>query len=148
MVKKGILYLLLLILFASFIAFGDSKDLDAICEELLIKRAEIWNNILIEDYSYSDFYNGMISVAAGKLLVEDLETFSYLKENPTSMDRVISLKFYKDSIEKQGNNALIKGKVIWEMEGLEGIEIVENNYEIALEKYKRKWYITELQPVD
>lgn len=38
MVKKGILYLLLLILFASFIAFGDSKDLDAICEELLIKE--------------------------------------------------------------------------------------------------------------
>lgn len=64
------------------------------------------------------------------------------------MDRVISLKFYKDSIEKQGNNALVKGKVIWEMEGLEGIEIVENNYEIALEKHNKDWYITGLQPVE
>lgn len=142
------MYLLLLMLLASIIAFGDPTDLDAICEELLIKRAEIWNNILIEDYSYSDFYNGMISVAAGKLLVEDLETFSYLKENPTGMDRVISLKFYKDSIEKEGDNALIKGKIIWELEGLEGTEIVENHYEIALEKHKRKWYITGLQTVD
>lgn len=142
------MHLLLLMLLASIIAFSDSTDLNAICEELLIKRAEIWNNVLVEDYGYSDFYNDMTSVAAGKLLAEDLETFSYLREYPTGMDRVISLDFYKESIEKQGDNALIKGKIIWELEGMEGAETVESHYEIALEKHKRKWYITGLQPVD
>jgi hypothetical protein len=148
MVKKSILYLLLLVLLASFIVFSDPTDLDVLCEELLVRRAEIWNNILIEGYGYSDFYNDMTSVAAGKLLVEDLETFSYLKENPTGMERVIALEFYEESIEKQGDNAFIKGKIIWIMEGNEDTEIIESDYEITLEKHNKDWYITGLQPVE
>jgi hypothetical protein len=148
MVKKSILYLLLLVLLASFIVFSDPTDLDVLCEELLVRRAEIWNNILIEGYGYSDFYNDMTSVAAGKLLVEDLETFSYLKENPTGMERVIALEFYEESIEKQGDNAFIKGKIIWVMEGNEDTEIIESDYEITLEKHNKDWYITGLQPVE
>jgi len=147
-VKKSILYLLLLVLLASFIVFSDPTDLDVLCEELLVRRAEIWNNILIEGYGYSDFYNDMTSVAAGKLLVEDLETFSYLKENPTGMERVIALEFYEESIEKQGDNAFIKGKIIWIMEGNEDTEIIESDYEITLEKHNKDWYITGLQPVE
>ncbi|WP_372995679.1 hypothetical protein [Lutispora sp.] len=146
--KKSILYLLLLVLLASFIVFSDPTDLDVLCEELLVRRAEIWNNILIEGYGYSDFYNDMTSVAAGKLLVEDLETFSYLKENPTGMERVIALEFYEESIEKQGDNAFIKGKIIWIMEGNEDTEIIESDYEITLEKHNKDWYITGLQPVE
>lgn len=146
--KKSILYLLLLVLLASFIVFSDPTDLDVLCEELLVRRAEIWNNILIEGYGYSDFYNDMTSVAAGKLLVEDLETFSYLKENPTGMERVIALEFYEESIEKQGDNAFIKGKIIWVMEGNEDTEIIESDYEITLEKHNKDWYITGLQPVE
>jgi hypothetical protein len=148
MVKKSILYLLLLVLLASFIVFSDPTDLDVLCEELLVRRAEIWNNILIEGYGYSDFYNDMTSVAAGKLLVEDLETFSYLKENPTGVERVIALEFYEESIEKQGDNAFIKGKIIWIMEGNEDTEIIESDYEITLEKHNKDWYITGLQPVE
>lgn len=135
-------------LLASFIVFSDPTDLDVLCEELLVRRAEIWNNILIEGYGYSDFYNDMTSVAAGKLLVEDLETFSYLKENPTGMERVIALEFYEESIEKQGDNAFIKGKIIWIMEGNEDTEIIESDYEITLEKHNKDWYITGLQPVE
>ncbi|MGI5998425.1 MAG: hypothetical protein ACOX89_07150 [Lutispora sp.] len=142
------MYLLLLVLLASFIVFSDPTDLDVLCEELLVRRAEIWNNILIEGYGYSDFYNDMTSVAAGKLLVEDLETFSYLKENPTGMERVIALEFYEESIEKQGDNAFIKGKIIWIMEGNEDTEIIESDYEITLEKHNKDWYITGLQPVE
>lgn len=140
--------MLLLVLLASFIVFSDPTDLDVLCEELLVRRAEIWNNILIEGYGYSDFYNDMTSVAAGKLLVEDLETFSYLKENPTGMERVIALEFYEESIEKQGDNAFIKGKIIWIMEGNEDTEIIESDYEITLEKHNKDWYITGLQPVE
>lgn len=140
--------MLLLVLLASFIVFSDPTDLDVLCEELLVRRAEIWNNILIEGYGYSDFYNDMTSVAAGKLLVEDLETFSYLKENPTGMERVIALEFYEESIEKQGDNAFIKGKIIWVMEGNEDTEIIESDYEITLEKHNKDWYITGLQPVE
>ena len=140
--------MLLFVLLASFIVFSDPTDLDVLCEELLVRRAEIWNNILIEGYGYSDFYNDMTSVAAGKLLVEDLETFSYLKENPTGMERVIALEFYEESIEKQGDNAFIKGKIIWIMEGNEDTEIIESDYEITLEKHNKDWYITGLQPVE
>lgn len=140
--------MLLLVLLASFIVFSDPTDLNVLCEELLVRRAEIWNNILIEGYGYSDFYNDMTSVAAGKLLVEDLETFSYLKENPTGMERIIALEFYEESIEKQGDNAFIKGKIIWIMEGNEDTEIIESDYEITLEKHNKDWYITGLQPVE
>lgn len=132
----------------SFIVFGDSKDLGTISEELLMKRSEAWNNIFIEDYSYSDFYNDISSIDADKLLIEDLETFAYLRENPTGMGKVISLELHPESIKRERDKALVKGKIIWNMEDQEGIEIVESYYQIALEKHKRNWYIAGLEPVE
>jgi len=147
-VKKGVYYSFIFVMLFSFFAFGDSKDIGTISEELLMKRAEAWNNILSEDYSYSDFYNEISSVATAELLVEDLETFSYLKENPTGMERVKSLELLPEKIEKQKNKAIVKGKIIWNMEGYEGTEVVESHYQIALEKYNRNWYIAELEPIE
>jgi len=147
--KKNILYFLCpALLMIGIIAFGDSVDLSYKCEELLAKRAEAWNNILVDSYSYSEFYNDMNAIAAGELLKEDLETFIYLRQNPTSMERVLSVKFNDKEIKREKNRAFITGKVIWELEGHFGVEIIENDYNIELERYKRNWYIIKFEPVE
>lgn len=132
----------------SFISFGDSTDIRHICEELLVKRAEAWNNIFIDEYSYSNFYSDMNNIAAGELLKEDLDTFIYLKQNPTSFERVISLKLNEKEIKREKDRAFITGKVIWELEGESGVEIIENDYNIELEKHNQNWYITKFEPVE
>jgi len=132
----------------SFISFGDSTDIRHICEELLVKRAEAWNNIFIEGYSYSNFHSDMSKIAAGELLKEDLDTFIYFKQNPTSFERVISVKFTDKEIKREKDKVFITGKVIWELEGESGVETVENDYSIELEKYNQNWYITKFEPVE
>ncbi len=132
----------------SFISFGDSTDIRHICEELLVKRAEAWNNIFIDEYSYSNFYSDMNNIAAGELLKEDLDTFIYLKQNPTSFERVISLKLNEKEIKREKDRAFITGKVIWELEEESGVEIIENDYNIELEKHNQNWYITKFEPVE
>lgn len=146
--KRSILYLVISMLIISIIAFGDSTDLGSLCEKLLVQRAEAWNNILREDYDYDAFYNDMNSIASGKLLGEDLETFIYLKENPTDMEKVISLEFDERKIEKAGVNALIQGKVTWYLEGQEYIETIEGDYKIEMQRHKANWYIVNIEPIE
>ena len=146
--KKGILYIIASILLISVIAFGDSKDLGTLCEELLTKRAEAWNKIFTEDYSYETFYDDMNAIASGKLLEEDLETFIYLKEYPTDMERVISLDFTGQRIEKSGSNAVLEGKILWGLEGQEVVESMEGYYRVDMIKRKGNWYLLDFQPIE
>ena len=143
---SGISISLILILLISFAAFGDSTDFDSLCEELLIRRSEAWNKILEEDYDYDAFHCDMNSIASGKLLEEDLETFAYLKEYPTDMEPVISLDFQNKKIEKYGDNVLLEGKIIWDLKGQEGIEVMEGCYRIEMQKQNDSWYLTYFQP--
>lgn len=150
--RRSILYLaisvlLISILFISFVAFGDSTDFGSLCEQLLIRRSEAWNKILEEDYDYNAFYCDMNSIASGKLLEEDLETFAYLREYPTDMEPVLSLDFENNNIEKCGNNVLLEGKIIWDLGGQEGIEVIEGCYRIEMQKQNGSWYLTYFQPV-
>lgn len=146
--KKGILYIIASILLISVIAFGDSKDLSTLCEELLIKRAEAWNKIFTEDYNYEMFYDDMNAIASGKLLEEDLETFIYLKEYPTDMERVISLDFTGQRIGKSGSNEVLEGKILWNLEGQESFESIEGYYRVDMMKHKGNWYLLDLQPIE
>lgn len=146
--KKGILYIIASILLISVIAFGDSKDLGSLCEELLIKRAEAWNKIFTEDYNYEMFYDDVNAIASGKLLEEDLEIFIYLKEYPTDMERVISLDFTWQRIEKSGSNAVLEGKILWNLEGQESFESMEGYYRIEMMKHKGNWYLLDFQPIE
>ena len=151
--RRSVLYLaisilLILILFISFVAFGDSTDFGSLCEQLLTKRSEAWNKILEEDYDYNAFYYDMSSIVLGKLLEEDLETFAYLKEYPTDMERVISLDFQNNKIEKYGSNVLLEGKIKWDLEGQEGIEVIEGFYRIEMQKQSDSWYLTYFQSIE
>lgn len=146
--RRCMLYLAIPILIISIITFGDSPDLGILCERLLTERAEAWNNIMKEDYDYEAFYNDMNSLAAGKLLEEDLEAFIYLKENPTDMEKVISLAFDAERIEKKEAGALLHGKITWKLEGQEGIETIDGDYKVEMQKNKADWYVVDFTPIE
>ncbi|MEA4962167.1 hypothetical protein SDC9_163371 [bioreactor metagenome] len=151
--RRSILYSavsisLILILFISFAASGDSTDFESLCEELLMRRSQAWNKILEEDYDYDAFHCDMNSVASGKLLEEDLETFAYLKEYPTDMEPVISLDFQNAKIEKYGSNVLLEGEIIWDLEGQEGIEVIEGCYRVEMQKQNGSWYLSYFQSIE
>lgn len=133
------------ILVVLLIAFGDSDELEPICQDLLSKRAAVWNRIFDNDYSLEDFSEDMELLAMDSLLLEDIEAFKYFRDNPTDMEKVISIELCNTKIKKEGSVCHIEGTILWHMTSQEGNESVSGDYYIKMKKHKGNWYLISLE---
>lgn len=127
------------------IAFGDSDELEPICQDLLSKRAVVWNRVFDNDYSFEDFSKDMELLATDGLLLEDMEAFKYFRDNPTDMEKVISLELCNTKVEKKGSVCHIEGTILWHLLSQEGSESVSDYYYIEMKKHKDNWYLVSLE---
>lgn len=130
------------------ISFGDFNEVESICEELLNKRSAAWNKIFDVGYSVEDFQNDIKSVAKGELFLEDIEAYKCLCDNPTDMEKVVSLKLYSEKARKVNSSYIIEGYIFWNIESQEGQETISYKYYIEMEKYKGNWYLTSINPIE
>ena len=141
-------FLIVFVVMMILISSGDFNEIESVCEELLNKRNTIWNKIFDGSYSVENFEDDIKSVARGELFLEDIEAYKYLCDNPTDMEKVVSLKLYSGKVEKVNSGYIIEGSILWNIESQEGLESISYKYYIEMEKYKGNWYLTSINPIE
>lgn len=146
--RFALLAIFVLVMAFTLTIFGDFREVETICQELLNKRAIVWNRIFDNDYNIEDFSNDIKLLAADMLLLEDIEAFKYFRDNPTDIEKVQSLELFDVKVGKNGSSYVVKGMILWNIESQEGIESIIDCYHIEMKKIKGNWYLTALNVIE
>ncbi len=98
----------------------ESKEVKIIVNQLLKKRAVLWNKLFNENESLDKIHDDLNEVVTEPLLTYDIEAFNKIKDDYTNMDKIldVSVNSINNIIIKE-NKLNLEAEVKWYMEGLE-----------------------------
>lgn len=122
----------------------ESKEVKIIVNQLLKKRAVLWNKLFNENESLDKIHDDLNEVVTEPLLTYDIEAFNKIKDDYTNMDKIldVSVNSINNIIIKE-NKLNLEAEVKWYMEGLEKNYTETIIYNMKLIKVKDRWKISD-----
>lgn len=155
--KKVLLFFLLLItliinksmIFAvedtsSIISEEETIEIKNNVHDLLNKRAVLWNELFCEKSSLEEINEELKTIVAPPLLTYDMEAFSEIKNEYTSMERILKVDVLKvQDIKISDKEIIVDIEVEWLMEGFEKNYKEKVDYRMNLIKSDELWKISD-----
>lgn len=155
--KKVLLFFLLLItliinksmIFAvedagSIISEEETIEIKNDVHDLLNKRAVLWNELFCEKSKLEEINEKLKTIVAPPLLIYDMEAFSEIKNEYTSMERILKVDVLKvQDIKISDKEIIVDIEVEWLMEGFEENYKEKVDYRMNLIKSDELWKISD-----
>lgn len=116
--------------------------------DLLNKRAVLWNELFCENSKLEDINEELKKIVAPPLLTYDMEAFSDIKNEYTSMERILKVDVLKvKDINISDKEIIIDIQVEWLMEGFEKNYKENVDYRMNLIKSDETWKISDYKVI-
>jgi len=98
----------------------ESTQIQKDVNDLLNKRANLWNKLFSEEAKLEEISEELKGIVADPLLTYDIEAFSEIKENHTSMEKILKVEVLTiKNIKVEDSEIDMDVEVEWLMEGFE-----------------------------
>ncbi len=134
-----------LVLYASASAFAESFTLanhQAIVKQLVMARIDAMNRFYASEMNYMEAAGELRRVESGDLLAED--TTNLRRYFRTDIEEVKSYRITQITIKEQTENLLCAAvEIQWDVSGLDGDDVLENEYFVICEKASETFKLVE-----
>lgn len=116
--------------------------------ELLNKRAILWNELLSESSKLEEINEELKKIVAPPLLTYDIEAFSEIKNEHTSMERILKVDVLQvKDIKMSEKEIIVDLEVEWLMEGFEKNYKEKVDYRMNLINCDGVWKISDYKVI-
>lgn len=148
--KNGLVFILIAAMLSSFgmldrnVSYVEPDQIEA----LLNQRVEILNEYLYKNKNYEELELKLKKIETGEILKKDLESMSYIADNPTDLDLTKSV-----TVGKIGNMSNINGNIdinlqlcwiIGQYNQLDVETSLIKDYNLKCTKINNKLYLTQM----
>jgi len=116
--------------------------------DLLNIRANLWNKLFSEETKLEEVSQELEKIVAKPLLTYDIEAFEQIKNEYTSMEKILNVDVLKvENIKLDEKKLSVDIEVEWLMEGFERNYKEKLKYRMNLIKSDDKWKISDYKVI-
>lgn len=148
--KNGLVFILIAAMLSSFgmldrnVSYVEPDQI----EDLLNQRVEILNEYLYKNKNYEELELKLKKIETGEILKKDLESMSYIADNPTDLDLTKSVTVGKiDNMSNINGNIDINLQLCWIIGQYNQLDVETSlikDYNLKCTKINNKLYLTQM----
>lgn len=148
--KNGLVFILIAAMLSSFgmldrnVSYVEPDQI----EDLLNQRVEILNEYLYKNKNYEELELKLKKIETGEILKKDLESMSYIADNPTDLDLTKSVTVGKiDNMSNINGNIDINLQLCWIIGQYNQLDVETSlikDYNLKCTKINHKLYLTQM----
>lgn len=152
--KNGLVFILIAAMLSSFgmldrnVSYVEPDQI----EDLLNQRVEILNEYLYKNKNYEELELKLKKIETGEILKKDLESMSYIADNPTDLDLTKSVTVGKiDNMSNINGNIDINLQLCWIIGQYNQLDVETSlikDYNLKCTKINNKLYLTQMTIIE